>query len=280
MAAKKIAVGGGTRAVVESPVIPESSIHADPQEPQRDWSQLTINGGPIPEALWPTMRYRYTDQGMQEANGGVPVEGKPVDEILARLSGTDEVVKAAYAIVDAERRGLPRPAEAAAVLARAATSQGVGEGAAVERFKDGRKASNLVLGSDPLQHAIDTFTPPGHHGMMMGDLKASKSGLVRGVLKYEPVLVLNPDTGRMERVQQGGMFLASVPQEHKDEEQAYYRDLNESKAKQSTEAMQEAANKLGPQPSRRTGFQGIEVEDATAAEMELDSKFATVGLPE
>jgi hypothetical protein len=191
------------------------------------------------------------------------------------------VVKAAYAVLDAERRGLPRPAEAAAVIARHAERQGVGQGEQnIERFKDGRKASNLVLGTDPLQHVIDTHTPPGHHGMMIGEAKAAKSGLVRGVLKYEPVMVPNPETGRMERVQQGGMFLASVPLEHKAEEQAYYRDVNEAKAKQSTEQMQEAANKVGPQPSRRNGFQGIEVEEATAAEMELDAKFANAAIGE
>ena len=45
----------------------DSRVFAEPQEPQRDWSRLTVNGKPIPEHLWNgVMPYSLTDQAIEE----------------------------------------------------------------------------------------------------------------------------------------------------------------------------------------------------------------------
>jgi hypothetical protein len=59
----------------------DSKIFAAPDgtfEPLRDWSTLTVNGEPIPENLWATLPYRFTDQGYEELNGGPKVRAQVV----------------------------------------------------------------------------------------------------------------------------------------------------------------------------------------------------------
>jgi hypothetical protein len=87
----KIQVGGGTAAMQQSEAIPDSKVHADPQPPAYNWSAFTINGQPIPEALWPNMNYHLTDQAAAER--AAKVGPRPFTTVLrdeADKRGLDE----------------------------------------------------------------------------------------------------------------------------------------------------------------------------------------------
>jgi len=236
----KTQVGGGTKALRESPVIPESKPHADPQPPAYDWSLFTINGQPIPQELWPNMNYHLTDQAYEERQKAAGP--KPVVTVLR----------------DADDKRL-------------------------DTFKDGLKTNNLVLGSDPLKIAMDKHLPPGMRGLWIGAKKAEEAGLVRGVLEFTPVMIDDPEKpGTKKRVQQNGMFLAMVPEEHFKQAEAFYQNMADEKQRQTVEkvteqteriltdaGMKDLARKKRVDGSLLTG--NIEVDDGDAADRELES---------
>lgn len=80
----------------------ESKPHIAPEgtfEPTRDWSQLTIQGEPIPRYLWDLLTYEMTDQGAAEKNAG-----KEFSNVRVSLDAHDKrIIQRKEAVLD---RGL------------------------------------------------------------------------------------------------------------------------------------------------------------------------------
>jgi hypothetical protein len=145
-----------------------------------DLSGYTVNGESLPQECWSSFPISLTDQGkadMERERKNLPVmykgrSGRPGD----------------YSDVPDDDRK-------------------------IEKYRDDlMEADFLQTPASAMQQVMDKNIPVGHRGLWIGNAKAEREGLIRGQLEYKPVLVKNPETGLMERVKMGSMFLASVPE--------------------------------------------------------------------
>lgn len=144
-----------------------------------DWSQLTLNGQPIPEHLWAQLPYAMTDQGTEEYNRG-------------KQSRTVEVLREA-----------PLSSRSTDDLTRFKSEQSIDK--SVEQY---RESMELMKEEDPLGVIMERHLPIGRRGLWMSEAKCDKEGMRRDLLDYEPLLDANG-----KRIVHGKMFLASVPEE-------------------------------------------------------------------
>lgn len=238
MADKKIMVQGtGPSKTLNDP------NPANQKDPLEGLAGLHINGEPIeewaahmPADIVQRMSFPLTDEGQKE-------QAKIARERHMRLPVTGEIAR------DQDDKK--------AII-----------------YREGLKTGNLVMGQDPLEIAMRENLPEGHSGLWIGPRKEKENGLVRGVLKFEPVLVKNPKTGNMERVMQNGMYLASVPIAAHQAAEQYDRDKGEARLQKSVETVQEQVDRLPGMTDRirarsASSLEGITVDDADAADAEM-----------
>lgn len=191
---------------------------ADSQPPAVDWSTVTVNGESLPEKCWATFPYSLTDQGkagVKEVIDSLPLHLRPGSGMRDR---TD------YDRISDDDKKLGRYRDE---LADAPPS--------------------FTPTKDPMKVLMDRHTPAGHRGLFIGPRKEAESGLLRGSLEYQPVLVKNKDTGQMERVKCGGMYLASVPEDLARQQEHFNSALNREKTVQTQEKVREQADRImGP----------------------------------
>jgi hypothetical protein len=213
----------------------------------RDLAGCTVNGDPLPPECWDTFPYSLTDQGKAEAR-------ELQKSLPVGYQGRDRTEY--NRIFDPDKK--------------------------IAKFADDRQIpaddlEGLVIVRDPLQPLLERHTPPGHRGMFLSKRKCQQEGLIRGVLEYQPVMIKGED-GTMQRVECGGMFLASVPEELAVKSDRYWRSLNEDKKVQTIEKVrnqvEEVMNdrKLGDFARRRgisDALVGMEVEDQERGDAEL-----------
>lgn len=185
---------------------------------EKDLSQCTVNGEPLPKECWPTFPYSLTDQGRAEAK-------KLQDELSRTLpsvyKGRDRT--SMERVMDPDKK--------------------------LRKFADDRLANEidtngLVLARDAFQPIIERHTPKGHRGMMMSTRKCQQEGLIRAGVEYTKVLVKNEETGAMEPVTCGGMFLASAPEHLVEKSQRYHRSLGGDQQKHVVEKVQDQARQV------------------------------------
>jgi hypothetical protein len=219
---------------------PSRAFVAEPGtfEETHDWSQLTLNGQAIPEHLWARLPYSMTDQGAEEYNAGKPER-------------TVEVL-----------RDAPLSSQTADELLRTMNTRTIEQ--SVDQF---RESLELMQQEDPLGVLMKRHTPEGHRGLFMSQRRCDEAGrgLRRGVLDYQVVLVDG------QRVQHGGMFLASVPEEKALIAEAYYarltREQTQAAIAQVTEARDQVMEAAGIRRQNRRGDlpdEGIEFLDGAA----------------
>lgn len=204
----------------------ESKIFAAPEgsfEQTVDWSKMTVNGEPIPEAYWGLIPYAHTDEGREKFNEGKEM---PRVQILS-----DEVDSSVRHYRDDLRDSIP-----------------------------------LIENNDPLRRIVEKYTPAGHRGLMMSEKKCDKEGMQRGVLEYEPVMVMKD--GKLERVKHGGMFLGSVPESHAKAAEKYYADKARDRMVDAADRVNEGVHEIVTEQvgrkitrSNRGEFAGVFQED-------------------
>lgn len=209
-----------------------------------DLSAFTVNGEPIPPECWDTFPISLTDQGKAD--------------------------------MDRERRALPVNYTG---RDRTDYSQIFDDDKKALKFADDRlDTEGLVIARDPFAPLIDRHTPPGHRAMFLSPKKCSQEGLVRGVLEYKPVMIPNPETGVMERVTCGGMFLASVPLELANKSERYYRSLNSELQVKAVEKVQSQVDQVMTDGGMRDfarrrnasdALVGLETEDQQSGDAEM-----------
>ncbi len=255
----------------------ESKIHAAPEGTFKDavdWSTLTVNGLPIPKALWGKMAYKMTDQGAEAANGGRPLKVSTVAEIVAKAKGatTDQVDRALAAVNAAKMEGKPIPKAAADILAAAARSAGAPldnpEGKAAEAFRGGILSDHLALGIDPLTLTMDENVPEGSSGLWMSEAKVKREGMVRSGLRYQKVLGKDG-----QPITQGGMFLAAVPTEAKKASDAYYAGIGAAKMSEASDKVRESVDQIASlsQLDRMARRKGLDDNDIGLADESQES---------
>jgi hypothetical protein len=176
-----------------------------------DRSQETVNGEPLPRNCWDSFPYSLTDQGKAEAA--------------------------------AERRALPVDFSRDRTDYSALTS----EDKKLDKYRDDLAGANgeLQIVSDPMQALMQRYTPVGHKGLFMGKAKTDQSGMLRGILQYEPVLIDDPERpGQKKRVECGGMFLASVPAHLAVAADKHYEAINKAKQVSTMERVQEQSERI------------------------------------
>ena len=187
-----------------------------------DWSELTLNGQPIPEHLWAQLPYAMTDQGAAEANAGK--EPRRVEVLREEPLGS-------------------RPADE---LLRTMNERSIEQSVAQYR-----ESLDLMMQEDPLKVLVERHTPLGHRGRWMSDRTTGTSGMRRAGLDYEPVLVDG------KRVQHGGGFIASVPEEMAKAAEAIFakkgRDLTAGAVTKVQEQTEQVMSEAGIRRQNRRG---------------------------
>lgn len=218
----------------------ESKVFAAPPgsfPEERDWSKLTINGFPISDALRTQITYQMTDQGAAEANEGK--EPRRVEVLRDRTRYQD--------IHD--------------------------DGRKLEAYRDNLGDEDMLIVDDPMAAVMKENLPEGHRGLFMGEKKIKESGMIRGVLKYQPVL---DEKGQPVTI--GGMILASVPEKAARAAEGRYDALNQAKQVQAVEKVQESADQVMSEQKlmdmarrRRTldDLAGLSVDNGDAAAEEM-----------
>lgn len=185
-----------------------SKIFAREQGHGRDWSKLTINGVPIPEAMHALTPYEMTDQGAAEERA----------KVIAKNGREDTGPRIELTRDQDDKR--------------------------VDKYADDLEYGGLVTNPDPLKVMMDKHLPKGHRGLWLGEEKMKQSGLLRGVIEYKPVLIKNAETWQFERVKQNGMLLASVPEDLARKAEAYYIDQARQKERSTQEKVHEQSDRI------------------------------------
>lgn len=152
-----------------------------------DWSQLTLNGQPIPEHLRQQIPYSMTDQGVAEAN-------------IGKQERRVEILRDA-------------PLESRGTESLTNFTRELDRDAMVAKY---RESIRQARGEDGMQLLMKRHLPEGHRGLWISKAKADGAGampaegLMRNGLEYVPVKDAN---GNMITLDGGRMFLASVPEE-------------------------------------------------------------------
>lgn len=194
----------------------ESRIFAAPGTfPVRSLKGCTVNGEPLPEEFWETFPYSLTDQGKAEARA-------EMHNLPLQYTGRD----------------------------RTDYSQISNDDKKLDKYRDDLESDEFSIASDPFKVPMERHTPKGHRGLFVSERQVKDKGFIRNGLDYKPVLVKNPETGTMERVVVGGMFLASVPEEDWRRSENYYAGLTRSR-------MVEADGKVREQADQIMSEQGI-----------------------
>jgi len=203
--------------------------------PDLDWSKLTIGGKKIMQYLWGKVFYSQTDQGMAELQKGQ--DPLPRGQVMSDRTPSAEIEDADKDIV---------------------------------RFADTMADDEeFHIARDPFEDVVKRHTPSGHRGMMFSKIKVEKEGMVRNGMEYKPVLVKNPQTGIMENITVGGMFLGSVPEGIWMKSKQYFERL-------TTERMAAVTQRVNEQSQRvmgKTDLQNLarrRHQDADTAGMQLD----------
>lgn len=193
MAVKKT----GTAKKIQSQGIGESKLFGGQNEKDMSYMEgTTVNGEPLPPDCYATFPYSLTDQGKAE----MEIERK---NLPVSYAGRDGAPFDYAGVADDDKK--------------------------LEKFRDDLKTAPPQRQSrDALRQLMDKNLPKGHRGLWMGKRKTDEAGMFRDELEYQPVLVKNPTTGIYERVQAGGMFLASVSEEAARGQER----LNEARAKE------------------------------------------------
>ena len=127
---------------------------------------------------------------------------------------------------------------------------------------------------DPLRHLMQEHLPAGHRGLWISEQKSDKEGLRRGVLNWQPVLV--EQSGKMERVRHGKMFLASVPIELAERADQFYQKKAEDRMIAAEDKVREQVDQIKSERDiRRTRsadrdfFGGLQDDDPEVAAQQL-----------
>jgi hypothetical protein len=113
----------------------------------------------------------------------------------------------------------------------------------VEHYRDDLMASvPLEEANDPLRILMDEHLPPGQRGLFMSVKKCDREGMMRGVLQYQPVLV--EKDGQKRRVEHGGLFLASVPEDAARRADKFYADKARGAMVNAVEKVQEQTDQF------------------------------------
>lgn len=224
----------------------ESKIHAAPEGTfaPDNWDAYTVNGGPIPENFRGVVTFAMTDQGMAEEEAAIEARG----------------------------------GRAAVEFMRDAQDKKIDE------YGDKLAGKGLVMQQDPLQVLMDRHLPPGQRGRWLGNKKTNHSGLVRGVVEYEPLLIDDGQGGK-KRVELGGMFLATIPESLAKQAEEHYAELEKENRIAVNDKVQEHNEKnvghdrLERAATRRGMLSDLvgEADDSARAVMDLDRDLTTVG---
>lgn len=191
----------------------ESKNFGDPNARRDlDWSKLTMGGKPIMEYLWGKIIYAETDQGRAELEAANP-DPKPRTSVTRDHTPHEE-------IEDADSLQV--------------------------RFADDLADDDeFEIAKDPFEIPLRKYTPEGHHGVFLSNRKCAREGLVRNGMKYEAVLVPDPNDGnKLKQVQVGGMFLASVPERVWRKSQRYFDGLTKERMVAAVEKVQEQSDRV------------------------------------
>lgn len=207
-----------------------------------DWSKLTLGGKPIPDHLMGGITYAQTDQGAAEARAAFLANGGVYSDVSVRVTRDRD-----------DKR--------------------------IDQYgSDLRESDGLTIVSDPLALAMRDNLPVGHRGLFMSEKQCAEKGMLRGVVEYKKVLVKNKDTGAMEEVRCGGMFLASCPEETAVAAERHYDGINRERMDYAQDKVREQADQVMSEGGmrdlakrRRTidSLAGLEVEDPNVAGAEL-----------
>lgn len=234
--------GGKFQPKVMSTGIGVSRLHNAPDgafEERLDWSKLTLGGKSIPANLIGLITYAQTDQGLAENEAAVEARGGRARATVTRDPDDKKI----------------------------------------DRFGDQLTESDgLTIVPDPLALAMRGKVPEGHRGLWMSKKQCEEKGMLRGVLEYKKVLHKNPDTGVMEEVTCGNMFLASVPEASAVAAERHYDNINRERVNHAQDKVTAQADQVMSAAGmdqlarrRRTSdmLAGLELEDPEVAGREL-----------
>lgn len=149
----------------------------------------------------------------------------------------------------------------------------------VDQYRDDLEYGDLINTDDPLKIMMDKYTPKGHRGLFMGEMKMKESGLVRGRIEYKPVLI-DDGTGHMIQVRQNNMLLTSVPEALARKNERFFQDkaIDLEKSVQGKVAEQNdrllATSKMERISRRQSGaLDGLQVEHGEDGDMDLVNAF-------
>lgn len=227
-------VGESRPFVAEPGAFPESAI---------DYSALTLNGQPIPEELWATLPYKYTDQGAADLNAGK-------EQVHAQVLRDERLSSR----TDRELLNTTRERTIEQSVAQFAESL------------------NMTEHEDVHGVLMKRYLPEGMRGLWMSERKCSNEGMRRGVLDYAPVMV--QQDGKLEKIKSGNMFLAMVPEEKAKAADAFYAEKAKRDTIEATERVKtsrdQVLSEVGVQRQNRRGGEsvdGFEIEDAGPQQM-------------
>lgn len=215
---------------------------------EKDLSHMngtTVNGEALPESCYETFPYSLTDQGKAE--------------------------------MERERKNLP------VSYNRAEKPFDFGEvpddDKKLAKYKnDLRNAPPARNQRSAMSQLMEQHCPAGHRGLWMGRLKTEQAGMFRDEIEYRPVLRKNPETGTFERIQIGGMFLASVPEDvARQQERLNYETAREKqvgveeKVREKSDQIMSSRNlkDLAKKRSQLDDLMGSADDDPESADAEL-----------
>lgn len=222
--------------------IPDSRPFIAPEdEPirteQRDWSQLTINGQPVPEAAWNVIPYEATDQGAKERN----------ERIREMNGGRDPGPRVEFGRDSQDKE--------------------------IDRYGDDLYLS-IPNGEahDPLRAPMDKHTPKGMRGCWLSDKRVAKDGRDRDIIRWQPLYVSDGKGGR-ELVRQGNMTLCVIPEEAAKQADDYYARKAQERSVKAAAKQEEFAERAGYNGSIRKLGEGVVSDDTEAAAREAGIEF-------
>lgn len=185
-----------------------------PEHPEGKSARCHVNGDPLPEQFWDSFPYSLTDEGKADA-------AKMKKDLPVSYAGRGEGDPFDYdRVADDDKK--------------------------LEKFADDLKRENRGprLSRDAMRQLMERHTPKGHRGLWIGKLKSEREGLLRDNIEYRPVMTKNPETGAMERVNIGGMFLASVPEDLALDQEQLNQETARAKQVTVTNRVTEQAEKI------------------------------------